>query len=94
MVVMMRLDYRYLRMVSVPASLVALGLLVLVLLPSIGPIRSIETDGSARWLQIGPLPSMHPAEFAKLALVIYLAHWLDRRGKRAARSSAGCCRSW
>jgi cell division protein FtsW len=83
MVVMMRLDYRYLRLVSVAGLVVAFGLLVLVLLPSIGPIRSIETNGSARWLQIGPLPSMHPAEFAKIALVIYLAHWLDRRGKQA-----------
>ena len=36
--------------------------------------------GSARWLQIGPLPAVHPAEFAKLALVIYLAHWLAKRG--------------
>jgi cell division protein FtsW len=83
MVVMMRLDYRYLRLVSVAGLVVAFGLLVLVLLPSIGPIRSIETNGSARWLQIGPLPSMHPAEFAKIALVVYLAHWLDRRGKQA-----------
>jgi cell division protein FtsW len=89
MVVMMRLDYRYLRLVSVAGFLIALGLLVLVLLPSIGPIRSIETNGSARWLQIGPLPSMHPAEFAKIALVIYLAHWLDRRGKRAGSFSGG-----
>jgi len=63
-----------------PAALV---LLVVVLLPSIGPLRSIETNGSARWLQIGALPAMHPAEFAKLALVVYLAHWLDRRGKSA-----------
>ena len=89
MVVMMRLDYRYLRMVSVAGVAIALGLLVLVLLPSIGPIRSIETNGSARWLQIGPLPSMHPAEFAKIALVIYLAHWLDRRGRRAGSFFSG-----
>ncbi len=26
---------------------------------------------------------MHPAEFAKLALVVYLAHWLTRKGTRA-----------
>ena len=36
--------------------------------------------GSARWLRIGPLPAVHPAEFAKLALVIYLAHWFAKRG--------------
>jgi cell division protein FtsW len=47
-----------------------------VLLPGFG----IRVGGSARWLQIGPLPAIHPAEFAKLALVIYLAHWFARRG--------------
>jgi cell division protein FtsW len=45
-----------------------------------GPIRPIEVGGSARWLQIGPLPAIHPAEFAKLALVVYLAHWFASRG--------------
>ncbi len=82
MLALMRLDYRYLRLVSLAGFGIALVLLVLVLLPSIGPLHSIETNGSARWLQIRPLPAMHPAEFAKLALVVYLAHWLDRRGGR------------
>ncbi len=76
MVVMSRVDYRYLRLVSIPMYVVALALLVLVLLPGFG----IRVGGSARWLQIGPLPPLHPAEFAKLALVVYLAHWFARRG--------------
>ncbi len=84
MVVFMRLDYRYLRLVSVPAYLCAVVLLVLVLLPEIGPLRPVEVAGSARWLEIGPLPRMHPAEFAKLALVVYLAHWLTRKGTKAS----------
>jgi cell division protein FtsW len=84
MVTVMRVDYRYLRLVSVPAFIVALVLLVIVLLPPIGPLRPIEVGGSARWLKIGPLPQMHPAEFAKLALVVYLAHWLTRKGTRIA----------
>ena len=83
MVVLMRIDYRYLRLVSVPAFLGALVLLVLVLLPEIGPIKPQVINGSARWLEIGPLPQMHPAEIAKLALVVYLAHWLTRRGTKA-----------
>jgi cell division protein FtsW len=84
MVVLMRVDYRYLRLVSVPGLGVALVLLVLVLLPQIGPIRPIIGGGSARWLQIGPLPSMHPAEITKLALVVYLAHWLARKGRTSS----------
>ncbi|MBA2569752.1 MAG: cell division protein FtsW [Chloroflexi bacterium] len=83
LVVFMRLDYRYLRLVSVPAFLVAVALLVVVLLPAIGPLRPIIAGGSARWLQIGSLPAMHPAELAKLAMVIYLAHWLAKRGTQA-----------
>ncbi len=84
LVLMMRLDYRYLRLMSVPVYGVAIVLLVIVLSPGIGPIKPIEIGGSTRWLQIGPLPSMHPAEFAKLALVIYLAHWLAKRGTQSA----------
>jgi cell division protein FtsW len=82
MLVMMRVDYRYLRLASVPFFIVALILLVLVLLPAIGPMRPISVGGSARWLQIGPLPAVHPAEVAKLAMVIYLAHWFAKRGMR------------
>ena len=84
MVAMMRVDYRYLRLASVPFFVVAIALLVLVLLPAIGPLRPISVGGSARWLQIGPLPAIHPAEVAKLALVIYLAHWFAKRGTRVS----------
>ena len=78
MLVMMRVDYRYLRLASVPVYVIAIVLLVLVFVPSL----NIVVGGSARWLKLGPLPAVHPAEFAKLALVIYLAHWFAKRGSR------------
>ena len=78
MVVTMRIDYRWWRMVSLPFYAVAIGLLVLVLVPGFG----IQVGGSARWLQIHPLPAIHPAELAKLAMVVYLAHWMANRGRR------------
>ncbi|MBA3852000.1 MAG: cell division protein FtsW [Chloroflexi bacterium] len=80
MTVLMRTDYRYLRLASVPLYLITVVLLLLVLLPPMGPIEPVEKYGSTRWLQLGPLPTIHPAEFAKLAMVIYLAHWLARLG--------------
>ena len=80
MLLLARTDYRWLRLASVPAYLGAAALLFIVLLPAIGPFKPIESGGAARWLRIGPLPQMHPAEIAKLALVIYLAHWMTRRG--------------
>ncbi|HEY8869559.1 MAG TPA: putative lipid II flippase FtsW [Candidatus Limnocylindrales bacterium] len=76
MLVTMRVDYRYLRLISVPAYSIAIVLLVLVFAPGLNRV----VGGSARWLTIGPLPAVHPAEFAKLALIIYLAHWMARRG--------------
>ena len=78
MVFMMRVDYRYLRLVSVPVYMVAVVLLVLVFVPEF----NIVIGGSARWLKLPVLPAIHPAEMAKLALVIYLAHWFAKRGTR------------
>ncbi len=78
MVVMIRVDYRYLRLASIPFLVVSVGLLVLVFVPDF----NIVVGGSARWLRLGPLPAIHPAEIAKLALVIYLAHWFAKRGTR------------
>jgi cell division protein FtsW len=67
-----------LRLASVPAYGVAVVLLVLVFMPGLNRV----VGGSARWLVVGPLPAIHPAEIAKLALIIFLAHWLARRGTR------------
>jgi cell division protein FtsW len=78
MVTMSRLDYRYLRLASIPLLVVSVGLLILVFHPDI----NIVVGGSARWLKIGPLPSIHPAEIAKLALIVYLAHWFAKRGTK------------
>ena len=85
MALMMRVDYRYLRLASVPFYIVAVVLLVLVFVPEFNRV----IGGSARWLKIGPLPAIHPAEIAKLALVIYLAHWFAKRGVRVHGFWAG-----
>ena len=65
MVVLSRIDYRWLRTISVPAYLGAATLLFIVLLPDIGPFRSIESGGAARWRKIWPLPQMDPRGLAK-----------------------------
>jgi cell division protein FtsW len=78
MVVMMKVDYRYLRLVSVPFYVIAVGLLILVFVPQFNRV----IGGSARWLTLPLLPAIHPAEIAKLAMVIYLAHWFAKRGTR------------
>ncbi len=90
LLVAMRIDYRHWRAFSVLGIAVAIGLLALVLLPAIPPlIQPIEANGATRWLRIGGLPAFHPAEFAKLALVVYLAHWLESRGSEVGRFRRG-----
>lgn len=67
-----------------PLLLTALGLLVAVQVPGLG----LEAGGAVRWLRIGPL-SFQPAEFARLALLIYLAYSISRKGERVALFSIG-----
>jgi cell division protein FtsW len=52
----------------------ALALLLLVLVPGIGH----EVNGSQRWLPLGPF-TLQPSEFAKFAVVVYLAGYMVRR---------------
>ena len=85
MLAMMRVDYRYLRLASVPMFVVALITLALLFVPSL----SVVVGGSARWLKVGSLPAVHPAEFAKLALIVYLAHWFAKRGTRVSGLRSG-----
>ena len=50
--------------------------------PAIPPLlEPIDANGATRWLQHRRLPSFQPTEIAKIALVIFLAHWLSRAGK-------------
>jgi cell division protein FtsW len=74
-----RIDFRHLRYLAIPIYVITLLLLVAVLIPQIGT----EINGSRRWIIIPGVGSLQPAEFAKLAVVLYLAHWFDRRGRQA-----------
>ena len=62
----------------------ALTLLILVLIPGVGR----EVNGSQRWLPIGPI-TLQPSEFAKVALVIYLAGYLVRREREVRQQWRG-----
>jgi cell division protein FtsW len=79
MVIVSRIDFRIYRYLALPAYFAAIVMLAVVLIPSIG----IESGGSRRWLEIPVIGRFQPAEVAKLAIVLYLAHWLDRRGRAA-----------
>ncbi len=68
MLLVMRIGYWNLRRFAAPLMILAIVGLVAVLIPGIGEVR----NGARRWFDIGPL-LIQPSEFAKLALVIYLA---------------------
>jgi cell division protein FtsW len=57
--------------------LAGLFLLLLVLVPAVG----IKVNGARRWLRLAGL-SFQPAEFAKLALLLFLASYFTRRQDR------------
>jgi cell division protein FtsW len=84
MLVAVRVDYRHLERLVVPALIVAAVLLVLVLVPPFG--QSI--NGTRRWIRLGVV-SFQPAELAKLALVLYLAAFVARNGERLGELRRG-----
>jgi cell division protein FtsW len=90
MIVLARIDYRYLRKVSLVMAVGALVLLVSVMIPKIG----VSANGASRWIQIGPFFEIHPAEIAKLALVVYLSHWLATRGTQIRSFFHGTVPFW
>ena len=72
-----KVDYQFLKKVSLPMMILALIMLVAVLIPGIG----IEVNGARRWVQL-PGTRFQPSEFAKIALIIALAHYCERKGRK------------
>jgi cell division protein FtsW len=74
LVIGMRRDYGAWRRRSGTAVLVVLALLVIVL------VVGKTANGAQRWLGVGSI-AIQPAEFAKLALIVFWADLLARRAK-------------
>jgi cell division protein FtsW len=85
MVLLARMNYEVLRRWSPLILAGALLGLALVLVPGIGH----TSNGAARWVRLGPLPPVQPSEFAKLAMVIYIAAWLAAKGEQVKQFSLG-----
>ncbi|MDQ6683273.1 MAG: putative lipid II flippase FtsW, partial [Chloroflexota bacterium] len=75
-----RVDFRLLRYLAIPVYVATMLMLVAVLVPGIGT----SVAGSRRWIDLPLIGGFQPAEVAKFAICLYLAHWLDRRGRAAA----------
>jgi cell division protein FtsW len=72
-----RIRYQVWRKLAAPFLLATTILLALVLHPSVGRVAG----GSARWITLGAV-TLQPSEFAKLALVLFVATVLAGRWKR------------
>lgn len=73
----MIVDYRHLRKYARVFLWSALILLVLVLIPGIGR----EVSGARRWFRFKFI-SFQPSEWANLALIIYIADFITRKGDK------------
>lgn len=69
-----QIDYRRWRAWSVPMMIAVVGLLLVVFLPGIGSYFL----GAHRWVNLGFF-LLQPSELAKIALIVYLAAWLEKR---------------
>lgn len=82
--VAMRVDYHHWRKLAVPILLVSLALLVLVLIPGIGG----RVKGASRWIRL-PGFNLQPSEFAKIALIFYMAYSLEKKSDKIKSLSYG-----
>lgn len=69
-----RLNHNHLKKLALPFLLFAVILLILVFVPQIG----YRSGGANRWINVFNF-SFQPSEFAKLAIIIYLASWLESK---------------
>lgn len=60
---------------ALPFFIITIGLLIALFLPGIGANYGTSTS----WINLPFLPSIQPAEVAKLSLIFYLARWMEKR---------------
>ena len=84
LVLALGVGYRRAERLTYPLLLATFLAMVAVLSPFIGHMAG----GARRWIDLGPL-SFQPAEAAKLALVIYLAHSLAKKRDKVRMFSIG-----
>ena len=77
-------SYTRLRGVGTIVLIAAAVMLALVLVPHIG----LKVGGARRWLGLGPM-RFQPSELGKLALVVWLAHWLAKEKRRLDKFGRG-----
>jgi cell division protein FtsW len=78
------IPYRWYRLLTYPLLAASLAMLVATHFTDYGQ----GAGGATRWLRIGQF-SFQPSEIARLALVIYLAYSMEKKGPRLKEFSVG-----
>ncbi len=84
MFILASFPYRYLKAFAYILLGMALLLLFAVMIPSMG----VSAGGACRWLKIAGV-SFQPSEFAKLALIVFLAYSLSKKQEMIKLFSVG-----
>ena len=79
-----RLDYRKWGQWAYPVLAFAIALLLMIFIPGVGS----RVGGAQRWLRFGPV-GFQPGEFAKFAVIFFVARQLDRKKERIHTLAAG-----
>lgn len=77
MMLLSRFDYRILGKLAAPLVLISFVLLIAVFIPGIG----YGAKGAVRWIKVGPW-TMQPSEFAKFALIIFMAKSISNKKEK------------
>ncbi|MFA7309157.1 MAG: putative lipid II flippase FtsW [Patescibacteria group bacterium] len=76
LVIAQKLPYSFWKSIALPFLGVSFALNVLVMIPGIG----VNHGGAQSWINLGFF-QFQPSEILKLALIVYLASWLDAKRK-------------
>ncbi|MEK7748171.1 MAG: putative lipid II flippase FtsW [Nitrospirota bacterium] len=79
---MAQTDYHQLQKWIIPMTGLIFALLIAV------PLFGVEVNGARRWLRLGPV-SFQPSEIAKLFTVIYLSHYIAKKGEHLSEFFKG-----
>lgn len=75
--ILSKINKKILKKIALPIVLFSILLLILVFIPNIG----YNAGGARRWLDIFGF-SFQPSEIAKLAMIIYIACWLESKKEK------------
>ncbi len=79
-----KVDYRFWRSHATTFMLGSVLLLILVFIPGVGH----DANGATRWINLGAF-QLQPSEIVKLAFIIFLAAWLEKKGNDLKSFSRG-----